>query len=276
MSTLTLLSSIQCSSPTKPNSISHGDYSPLTAALYSQLDLANSDYIAYRDVPHLIEKYFPNAHKTLKVVLDHGCGTGRSTRFLKALPFKFDVKGADININMITEAKQLDPTGEYIQVDSSGLIPIQDETFDFVNSAFVFLELQSKHEIQVALKEISRILKKGGHFLVTTGSATMYDPKRQWIMFNTNFPENQGPFKSGQKVKLQQIIGPSVIYEDFYWSEKDYLTEFYQAGFALDEIYRPLGTHEDELKLGIKWKDEKLFPLYTIFVLSKKTTYNSP
>jgi len=48
------------------------------AESYSKLEFPNTYYLAYRDLPEIIGK-----QATLKRAIDFGCGTGRSTRFLK-------------------------------------------------------------------------------------------------------------------------------------------------------------------------------------------------
>jgi len=49
---------------------------------YSRLGFPNTYYLAYRDLPAII-----SAHVTGNKAMDFGCGTGRSTRFLKQLGF---------------------------------------------------------------------------------------------------------------------------------------------------------------------------------------------
>ncbi len=50
------------------------------AEAYSKLAFANTYHLAYRDVPGLVR-----AHVRGDRALDFGCGTGRSTRFLRGL-----------------------------------------------------------------------------------------------------------------------------------------------------------------------------------------------
>ena len=70
------------------------------AAAYAQLEFPGTYYLAYRDLPEIIGHHI-NGRKAL----DFGCGTGRSTRFLKELGF--DVIGVDISEEMITIAKEI-------------------------------------------------------------------------------------------------------------------------------------------------------------------------
>ncbi|MBD3299394.1 MAG: hypothetical protein GF341_12105, partial [candidate division Zixibacteria bacterium] len=52
------------------------------AESYAKLEFPGTYYLAYRDIPELLK-----THVTGRKALDFGCGTGRSTRFLKALGF---------------------------------------------------------------------------------------------------------------------------------------------------------------------------------------------
>jgi len=76
------------------------------ASSYDKLEFPGTYYLAYRDIPSLVHKHVAGA-----TALDFGCGTGRSTRFLKGLDF--NVIGDDISAEMISQAKSIDPYGDY-------------------------------------------------------------------------------------------------------------------------------------------------------------------
>jgi len=50
------------------------------ASQYAEFGIDNTNYLAFRDIPQLIQK-----HAKGVAALDYGCGAGRSTRFLKNL-----------------------------------------------------------------------------------------------------------------------------------------------------------------------------------------------
>src|ERR1044071_1040587 len=60
------------------------------ASKYAELGIEDTNYLAFRDIPQLIQK-----HAKGMDALDYGCGAGRSTRFLKNLGLH--VVGVDIN-----------------------------------------------------------------------------------------------------------------------------------------------------------------------------------
>lgn len=71
---------------------------PIRSHSYSKLESPNTYYLAYRDLPVIIHK-----HITGSSAIDFGCGTGRSTRFLKNLGI--ETTGIDISQDMLDYAK---------------------------------------------------------------------------------------------------------------------------------------------------------------------------
>ena len=80
------------------------------ASAYATLEFPGTYYLAYRDLPNIIAE-----NVTGRVALDFGCGTGRSTRFLKSLGF--DALGIDISASMIALARKADGEGSYQLID---------------------------------------------------------------------------------------------------------------------------------------------------------------
>jgi SAM-dependent methyltransferase len=83
------------------------------AEAYATLEFRNTYHLAYRDIPAILAAHV-YGHKSL----DFGCGTGRSTRFLRELGF--EVTGVDIAEDMIRRARQLDPSGDYRLISAGG------------------------------------------------------------------------------------------------------------------------------------------------------------
>src|ERR1017187_9915391 len=76
------------------------------AQAYATLEFKNTYHLAYRDIPAILGE-----HVRGRKSVDFGCGTGRSTRFLRQLGF--EVTGVDIAEDMIRKARELDPSGDY-------------------------------------------------------------------------------------------------------------------------------------------------------------------
>jgi ubiquinone/menaquinone biosynthesis C-methylase UbiE len=105
------------------------------AAAYATLEFANTYFLAYRDLPAIVSEHLSKQIPPVRA-LDFGCGTGRSTRFLRQLGF--DVTGVDISENMLRIAREFDPAGDYRLAPEDKLGELALGTFDLVLSAFTF------------------------------------------------------------------------------------------------------------------------------------------
>lgn len=222
---------------------------------YSKLGFSGSYFLAFRDIPKLLKGLKGKA-------LDYGCGTGRSTQFIKSLGF--ETVGVDISQDMLNNAKELDRDGEYKLIES-GRIPYPNNTFDLVFSSFVFLEVSSYIEIETICKEINRVLKPKGKFVFVTNSITEHNG--EWLSFSYDFPENNRKIKSGDKLKLL-IKNSNIILYDYYWSENDYRSAIKKSRLKLVQLHEPLGQVDD----GVEWKDESRKKNFAIYVAEKGET----
>jgi len=107
----------------------------------------------------LLKELAPFASRT---VLEIGCGLGRisdplSTHFQ-------DVTGLDISEEMIRRARQrLGERPNLKLLPTNGVdYPVADGSIDFVFSYIVFQHMPSREVIQGNLREVSRVLKRGG------------------------------------------------------------------------------------------------------------------
>ena len=93
-----------------------------------------------------------------KRVLDAGCGIGRDVEYL--MEDGFDVIGIDASRNMVAEAKKNVPKGKFKIMDFRKM-SFKDNSFDGI-WAMHSLDHISKKEIVKVLKELARVLEKGG------------------------------------------------------------------------------------------------------------------
>jgi len=222
------------------------------ASEYADLGIEGTDYLSFRDVPKLAQKY---VHGTK--ALDYGCGAGRSTRFLKSLGF--DVVGVDISSDMLGQARLKDPNGSYQIIKSSDL-PFNEASFDLVFSSYVFLEVSSIAEIEKVFREFRRVLKPTGYCIFITTSEPGY--KGDWVSLSYDFPENKREFKTGDTVKLL-IRGTNVTFYDYYWTSQDFQGIFARTGLTMRELHQPIGLPTDP----IKWRDEAHTPPTSVYIL---------
>lgn len=91
-------------------------------------------------------------------ILDLATGTGDSARAI--VEKGVSVVGVDISFNMLLRAKQK-ISGDHYQICSGSgyALPFKPETFNGATCAF---GIRNMHETTKALKEIHRVLKKGG------------------------------------------------------------------------------------------------------------------
>lgn len=220
---------------------------------YARLDIKDTFYLGYRDIPMLIRKYVKG-----KNALDFGCGSGRSTRFLKNMGFA--TTGADKGKEQILEAKKLDPEGNY-QLLKNSKIPLKDSSFDLILLYAVLMEIPSKDDMKKIFLELRRVLKEEGIIVIVTDAENMY--KHDCASFIYSFPENR-QITGGMKVKIG-FRGTNIIFRDYYWTEKDYGEVFSEANFEVLELHKPLATGKEPFK----WYSETKYPHFAIYVLKE-------
>lgn len=92
------------------------------------------------------------------LVLDLATGTGDSAK--GALRNGFRVIGVDLSYKMLYKTKKKVFSTNFAAVAASGYqLPFKDESFGAVTCAF---GIRNMHETLLALKEINRVIKKGG------------------------------------------------------------------------------------------------------------------
>ncbi|NJK97529.1 MAG: class I SAM-dependent methyltransferase [Bacteroidales bacterium] len=125
------------------------------SASYARLEFPNTYHLAYRDLPEIIGE-----HTSGKKALDFGCGTGRSTRFLK----NFRVRNkwnSNISASMISMAKQLDPAGDY-HIVKDGKYDAVGNNYDLILSIFTFDNIPHRENRAIILSALKNLLGKNG------------------------------------------------------------------------------------------------------------------
>lgn len=243
-----------------PAIFAHNNYDE-KAEDYAKIDIKGQGtvFLSFRDIPELLDQFFLMQRNEISGV-DYGCGAGRSTRFLKSIGIN-KIDGFDINQAMILGAKKFDPQGNY-QLIESAQIPVKDNTYDLAFSSFVFVEVGEEEEIVRIFKEIGRVLKPGGIFIVVTPSEEAFDPAYQWLSYDIYAEDNH--FKSGQliKIKINEI---DLELADYYWTHADFEKWSKQSDFVQLVKHQSLGKQSDE----IDWASEWHVPPYTIYIFKK-------
>ena len=225
------------------------------AEAYAKLEFPGTYYLAFRYLPKIFKE-----HVSGNKALDFGCGTGRSTIFLKKLGFA--VVGVDISRDMMKKARELDPNGDYRLVDEGDLSDFPDCAFDLVLSAFTFDNIPTREKKVRIFRELKRVLKADGCIVNLVSSPEIYT--HEWASFTTkDFPENLYA-QSGDKVKIVMTDVPDRRpVEDIIWTAEDYVDVYRLAGLKMLKKYQPLADGNEPYS----WVSETSIAPWTIYAL---------
>lgn len=227
------------------------------AVAYAELEFPGTYFLAYRDLPQIIAE-----HITGKRAVDFGCGTGRSTRFLKKLEFK--TTGVDIAGEMIKKARERDPRGDYCLITDGCLRPLQDRSYDLIVSVFTFDNIPTMEKKVRIFREFWRLLDREGRIVHLVSAPAIYT--HEWASFTTrDFPENAYA-KCGDKVKiiLKDVQDKRPV-EDILWTDEAYQEVFKRAGLEILKKYAPLAKENEPYE----WINETRIAPWVIYVLKK-------
>lgn len=224
------------------------------AQAYAQLGFPGTYHLAFRDLPALIQKH---VHGTC--ALDFGCGTGRSTRFLKKLGFT--AVGVDIALAMLEQARGIDPTGDYRLVTDEGIATL-DGPFDLIFAAFTFDNIPTDAAKVRALRALRSLLASAGRLIAVVSSPEIY--QHEWVSFSTKaFPENRRA-RDGDRVRIVMLDVPDQRpVEDVVCGDEHYRTLYTEVGLGVVGLLRPLGASGDR----ISWVTETRLAPWSIYVL---------
>ena len=225
------------------------------AGAYAKLEFPGTYYLAYRDLPSIIGKHVRGTR-----ALDFGCGTGRSTRFLRQLGF--EVVGVDISDSMLARARARDPQGEYHLVPDGDLGGLGARAYDLAMCAFTFDNVPTMKKKVALFRGLKRLLRDGGRIVNLVSSPAIY--VNEWLSFSTKaFPQNRNA-TSGDTVRIVMLdVEDARPVEDVIWTDHDYLAAYKQAGLAPIQIHRPLASPSEPFA----WVSETTIAPWTIYVL---------
>jgi SAM-dependent methyltransferase len=225
------------------------------ADAYSRLEFPGTYYLAYRDLPEIISE-----HVRGRKALDFGCGTGRSTRFLRKLGF--DVTGVDIAAPMLARARERDPQGEYRLVPDGDLASLSPDTFDLVLSAFTFDNIPTMEKKVALFRSLKRLLKANGRIVNLVSSPDIYI--NEWASFSTkDFAENRNA-QSGDKVRIVMLdVEDRRPVEDILCTDEDYEEVYRRSGLVPIKTFRPLAKPAERYS----WVSETAIAPWIIYVL---------
>ncbi len=225
------------------------------AEAYAKLEFHGTYYLAYRDLPDIIFEQVKG-----RKAIDFGCGTGRSTRFLKKLGF--GTIGVDVAEDMIRKARARDPRGDYRLIADGDFSQFEENAYDLALSAFTFDNIPTMDQKVKIFRELGKLLNSEGRIVNLVSAPEIYT--HEWVSFSTkDFPENKYA-KSGDQVKIiitdTEDKRPVV---DVVWSDEDYQEVFKRAGLDVVKTYKPLAKEHEPYP----WVNETRIAPWVIQVL---------
>ena len=227
------------------------------AESYSKLEFHGTYYLAYRDLPKIIDE-----HVKGKKAMDFGCGTGRSSRFLKKIGF--NTIGIDISDEMIQIAKKFDSDGNYFLIKDGDFSQLTASSFDLILSSFTFDNIPTAEKKIALFSGLAKLLNEDGKIINIVSSPEMYI--HEWASFSTkDFPENKFA-KSGDIVPIitTDIDDKRPCYDIFFLDE-DYKKVFSKSGLDIVKTYKPLAKGDE----SYGWVNETKIAPWVIYLLKK-------
>lgn len=229
------------------------------AESYAKLEFPGTYYLAYRDLPEILAR-----HARGRRALDFGCGTGRSTRFLKQLGY--EAVGVDISEEMLALARARDASGDYRLVGKAGLSGLAAGSYDLVLSVFTFDNIPTEDRKTLLFRELAGLLAQGGFLVSVVSSPEIY--RHEWCSFSTKeFPENLSA-RSGDRVRIVMTdVEDRRPVEDVVCTDESYRGIYERAGLRVTAMYAPLGRADEPYP----WVNETAIAPWIIYVLEVRS-----
>lgn len=180
----------------------------------------------YTDVPDTGRKFFRGAVEqniSEKEIADMGCGAGDDLVTYQSMGAK-KVIGIEPSIVMLKAAEEtLQQKGVSIELKQGdwNAIPLPDESVDVVTSRYSFHIIP---DFEKAFKEVARVLKHSGHFLIAVPHP-LYDKK---------LAQEQG---AGPTDTIKStLFGGEVTVENFQHSMEDYTGDMANKYFTVEKV----------------------------------------
>jgi SAM-dependent methyltransferase len=234
------------------------------ADAYATLEFPGTYHLAFRDLPTILRTHVRGTR-----ALDFGCGTGRSTRFLRGLGF--ETVGVDVAGHMLERARERDPQGDYRLVADGDLERFDAAAYDVVLSAFTFDNVPTMEKKVGSMRSLGRLLKPGGRIVNLVSTPEIY--LHEWASFSTkDFPENRNA-RSGDTVRIVMLDVPDRRpVEDVLWTDEDWREVHRRSGVVPIQVHRPLGQSTEPYP----WASETTIAPWVIYVLGNESTPPDP
>lgn len=218
---------------------------------YKKSTIFGTGYLAFRDI-----EFFANKNKAdLSSVLDLGCGSGRSSKFLRK--FCDEVKGCDIDERALENARKTNEGSRFFLNSNESFYLFGK--YKTIFSILMFFHLSSENEIKSELLKCFNSLDEDGCLFIINGNKNLYSKNYTSIQGQGTPPNKDGDIA---KIKLLNI---DCEVEDYYWSPTFLIKIAQSVGFIHLETHMPLGDEKDP----INYIDEIFHPPYYYIALRK-------
>ncbi len=188
------------------------------------------------DIDPVIFKILRNIKN--KRIIEIGCGNGYFSRLLarrKAKITAIDLSGKLLEFALARE--KANPLGiRYLARDAANLRGLRSRSFDV---ALANMSLMDIADAKRAIKEASRVLKRGGHFVFSITHPAFSDFRQQWVIIQEGgrkyFARATGKYLSPSAEK-HILWSSGVRATQYHRSIETYLEYLRSAGFSVREF----------------------------------------
>jgi ubiquinone/menaquinone biosynthesis C-methylase UbiE len=192
-------------------------------------------------------------------VLDFGAGAGRSSEFLRQCGAQ-EVWAVDHSPAMVEQGRARNIPGVTYLLSRDAQIPLGGNTVDLAVSLFVFIEFTTLAAMTGACREVHRVMRDGGRFIIVSVSPDAFDREYK------SFAYAGGAHRtSGDRIMCRVRTGKGILeLLDTYWTAADYHAALSAAGFTIEATSYPAGSRP-----AFPDTDEPLVPPFVIIEAAK-------
>lgn len=216
--------------------------------------------------------------KSIKTILDYGCGPGKVSARLAALKRDYDVIAVDESPNMLEIAlsKRKHEQIDYRLISNDSMPFLADNSIDCAIICFVIINNGDENRIQKIINEVYRVLKPNGKFLILDSN-----PEAVGIKFTT-FQNGDKKVKYTNGAAKKQFLKiddePDLVLNDYYWTKDFYEKVLSKAGFEVERVIESrIGDIPDNIKAEFErkyqysnWQNEVTQAPFIIFQVKKE------